>query len=151
MLSRWIAGLCLLAAVGAALAQMTSRRQKVDVLRVGARLACQCGCKDTLASCSMLGCGFAEPARQRIAKMQGEGLSDDVIIAAFIKDYGQGIYRAEPASVGWIIPYVALALGLMAVVWFIRRTYFRKKPIPVLDPQLSRYSEQIEQELTKLD
>ena len=30
--------------------------------RVGARLQCQCGCKDSVATCSMLECHFSKPA-----------------------------------------------------------------------------------------
>src|SRR5271165_1614638 len=67
-----------------------------DVLRVGAHIACQCGsCKDTVA-CPMAlqGCGFCNPARVRIAKMQLAGMKDKQIIDVFIKEYGADIYRA---------------------------------------------------------
>ncbi len=41
-----------------------------DVRRVGARLQCKCGCKDSVATCSMLECSFSKPAKERIARMQ---------------------------------------------------------------------------------
>src|SRR5215467_384292 len=91
--------------LGVAQAQMTSSSQKVDVRRVGARLACQCGCPDTVASCGMLGCSFSHPAKEKIAQMQAEGASDQSIIDSFIKSYGNGIYRGAPNSFGWLIPY----------------------------------------------
>ena len=37
----------------AALAQTASEKPSFDVRRVGYRLACQCGCKDSVATCSM--------------------------------------------------------------------------------------------------
>jgi len=102
-----------------------------DVLRVGAHIACRCGsCKDTVA-CPMAlqGCGFCNPARVRIAKMQLEGKTDKQIIDVFIKDYGADIYRADPNSFFWVIPYGALGLGLLAIVFFLRQS-FRPKAAP---------------------
>ena len=132
--------------------QMPSRNQKVSVARVGARLACMCGCSDTVATCSMLGCGFATPSREKITRMQLAGVSDQQIIDDFIKENGPGIYRGAPSSIGWIIPYVALAMGGLFLVWLVRR--YRMRPalaIPDVDPKLARYNEQIEKELSNLD
>ena len=145
--------LALALVASAAQAQMASRNQKVDVLRVGSRLACQCGCSDTVASCSMLGCSFSSPARNKITKMQTAGLSDSAIIDDFIKAYGQGIYRGAPNTFGWLIPYLTLAAGAWLVVAFVRRARRRPKPaLPVIDdPGLSQYKEQIDKELQNLD
>jgi len=131
-------------------AQMASRNQKVDTLRVGARLACQCGCADTVATCSMLGCGLSHPAKEEIAQMQAAGASDQSIIDSFIKKYGQGIYRGAPNAFGWLIPYATLGIGVIVVIGFVRRSR-RSKPALVTDARLARYSEQIEQELQNLD
>src|ERR1700686_2405048 len=89
----------------AALAQTASEKPSVDVRRVGARLQCQCGCKDSVATCRMLECHFSKPAKERIAQMQAIGMSDDQIIQAFVRDSGAGIYLAPPNAWGWIIPY----------------------------------------------
>src|ERR1039457_5964752 len=51
-------------------AQTASEKPSTDVRRVGSRLACQCGCKDSVATCSMLECSFSKPAKERIAQMQ---------------------------------------------------------------------------------
>src|SRR5471030_1636815 len=85
----------------AAMAQTASEKPSVDVRRVGARIACQCGCKDSVATCSMLECHFSKPAKERIAQMQSVSLSDDQIVQAFIRDYGAGIYLAMPNAFGW--------------------------------------------------
>src|SRR3954454_24555953 len=86
--------LILLLAV-AALAQTASEKPNVDVRRVGARLQCQCGCKDSLAPCSMLECHFSKPAKERIAQLQSVGMNDDQIVQAFIRDYGMEIFLAK--------------------------------------------------------
>jgi cytochrome c-type biogenesis protein CcmH len=129
-------------------AQMASTTQ--NMRRVGARLACQCGCVDTVASCSMLGCSFSHPAKDKIAQMQAAGVPDSTIIDDFIKAYGKGIYRSEPNTLGWLVPYLALALGAVAVIWFVRRSR-RSRPALVTDARLARYNDQIEQELQNLD
>jgi len=149
---QWSSRLIILALCVAALlpAQMASRNQKVDAYRVGSRLACQCGSSDTVATCSMLGCGFSHPAKEKIAQMQATGAADSTIIDTFIKEYGQGIYRAAPNAFGWAVPYAILALGAMAVIMFLRRAH-RPKPALVNDARLARYSDQIEQELDNLD
>ena len=132
-------------------AQMPSRNQKVDAYRVGSRLACQCGCSDTVATCSMLACGFSHPAKEKIAQMQAQGASDQTIIDDFIKAYGQQIYRAAPNAFGWLIPYAILALGGLLVAMFVRRALRRPKPALVTDARLARYSDEIEKELQNLD
>src|SRR5580765_2874998 len=110
-----------LCAVALTQAQMPSANQKVDAYRVGSRLACQCGCSDTVATCSMLGCGFSHPAKEKIAQMQAAGATDASIIDTFIKQYGNGIYRGAPNAFGWAVPYAMLTLGAVAVIAFLRR------------------------------
>ncbi len=147
--------LALLIAV-AALAQTASEKPNVDVRRVGARLQCQCGCKDSVATCSMLECHFSKPAKERIAQMQSTGMGDDQIVKAFITDYGQGIYLAPPNAFGWIVPYAMTGVGLLALVGILRK-YKGPKPITDLgaietdDPALAKYKDQIEKDLANMD
>src|SRR5437016_1604082 len=104
----------------AALAQTASEKPSVDARRVGARIACQCGCKDSVATCSMLECGFSKPAKERIAQMQGLGYADKQIVDAFIRDNGAGIYLAEPNAWGWIVPYASGGVGLVVIWLFVK-------------------------------
>ena len=150
---RWL--LIALLAV-AALAQTASEKPSVDVRRVGARLACQCGCKDSVATCSMLECGFSKPAKERIAQMQGLGYSDKQIVDAFVRDHGPGIYLAEPNAWGWIVPYASVGLGLV-VIWLFLKKYRKPKHLPELgpieldDPALEKYKDQIEKDLANME
>jgi cytochrome c-type biogenesis protein CcmH/NrfF len=146
----------LLLVVAAALAQTAAEKPSSDVRRVGARLQCQCGCKDSVSTCSMLECSFSKPAKERIARMQATGYSDSQIVDAFIRDYGQVIFLALPSIVGWIVPYVSIGLGLL-VIWAFVRRYRKPKaltevgPMEMDDPALEKYKEQIEEDLKKLD
>jgi cytochrome c-type biogenesis protein CcmH/NrfF len=139
-----------------ALAQTASEKPSVDVRRVGAHLSCKCGCKDSVATCSMLECEFSKPAKNRIAQMQAVGYTDDQIIQAFVRDYGPGIYLAEPNAWGWIVPYVSIGVGLI-IIWLFINKYRKPRPIPELapieidDPALEKYKEQIEKDLANLE
>jgi cytochrome c-type biogenesis protein CcmH len=139
-----------------ALAQTASEKPSVDVRRVGSRIACQCGCKDSVATCSMLECHFSKPAKEKIAQMQAAGMTDDQIIQSFIREYGQGIYLAPPNAFGWIIPYTSVAVGL-GIIWLFIKKYRKPKPLTDLgtmeidDPALAKYKDQIEKDLANLD
>ena len=140
----------------AALAQTASEKPSVDVRRVGARLQCQCGCKDSVATCSMLECHFSKPAKERIAQMQSVGMSDEQITQAFIRDYGMAVYLAQPNAFGWIIPYASLGFGLVLVMMILRK-YMKKRPMTNLgeidddSPELAKYKDQIEKDTANLD
>ncbi len=140
----------------AALAQTASEKPSVDVRRVGARLACQCGCKDSVATCSMLECHFSKPAKERIAQMQSVGMSDDQIVQAFIRDNGPGIYLAPPNALGWIVPYASVGFGLV-VIWLFVKKYRKPQPIGEIgpmeldDPALEKYKDQIEKDMANLE
>jgi len=140
----------------AALAQTASEKPSLDVRRVGMRLQCQCGCKDSVASCSMLECGHSKPAKEKIARMQALGMTDQQIIDDFIREDGPGIYLAPPSAYGWIVPYASAGLGLVAVWLFLKKAYKPRPaaalaPIDLDDPELAKYKDQIEKELSNLE
>lgn len=136
--------------------QTASEKPSVDVRRVGMRLQCQCGCGDSVATCSMLECSFSKPAKERIARMQAVGMTDEQIIQAFIRDYGPGIYLAPPSPFGWIVPYAAAGFGLV-IIWLFLKKYRKPKPLPELgpieidDPALEKYKDRIEKDLANLE
>ncbi len=153
---RFKSSLLILVVAVAALAQTASEKPSVDVRRVGARLQCQCGCKDSVATCSMLECHFSKPAKERIAQMQAVGMNDEQIVQAFVRDYGIAIYLAPPNAFGWIVPYAVAGLGMALCLLFVRK-YYKPKPmadlgvIDVDDPELAKYQEQIEKDTANLD
>jgi cytochrome c-type biogenesis protein CcmH/NrfF len=141
----------------AALAQTASEKPSVDVRRVGSRIACQCGCKDSVATCSMLECHFSKPAKERIAQMQSVGMSDAQIVQAFIRDYGPDIYLALPNAFGLVVPYSLAGVGLVLVLLYLKSKYQKPKPMTELgpveidDPELTKYKEQIDRDLANLE
>ncbi len=127
-----------------------------DVKRVGMRLACLCGgCKNSVGDCAMLHCHYAGPARERIAKMLAEGMSDDQIVDVFVKEQGIRALVVPPAEgfnlLAWVMPFVAITFGL-GVIWMFIRRFRRPAAAPVPEPELlDRYRERIEKDLSKLD
>jgi len=146
----------LIAFTAAALAQTASEKPSLDVRRVGARIACQCGCKDSVATCSMLECHFSKPAKEKIAQMQSVGMSDQQIVDWFIRTYGEKVYLAPPNAVGWIVPYASVGFGLV-VIWLFVKKYRKPKPMTEIgpmeldDPALEKYKDQIEKDMANLE
>ncbi|PWT97384.1 MAG: hypothetical protein C5B51_31475 [Terriglobia bacterium] len=155
-MQRWKSSLLVALLAAAAFGQTVSEKPSADVRRVGARMQCQCGCKDSVSTCNMLECSFSKPAKERIARMQAAGYSDTQIVQAFIRDYGQKIYLAPPSAFGWIVPYASIGFGLF-VIWAFVKKYRRPKPLAELgpmeidDPALEKYKEQIEEDLKKIE
>ena len=146
----------LLSLASLAFAQTAAEKPSADVRRVGARLACQCGCKDSVATCSMLECGFSKPAKEKIARMQAVGMSDQQIIESFVRENGPGIYLAPPSPFGWIVPYASVGVGLW-IIWLFINKYRKPKAAPEIgpleldDPALAKYKDQIEKDTANLE
>lgn len=162
MRTRWLylASLLLLAA-GTVFAQSEAQIESDEVKRVGSHLNCQCGgCKDD-ANCMMSGgqCHFCKPVRTKIFQQQQAGTDDATIIASFVKEYGDKIFRPDPSSSFWLVPYFSFAAGALLVVLVLMKMRGSAKkhslaPVggPSMDdPSLARYRDAIEKDLAKLD
>jgi len=140
------------------IAALMAESSSEAVNRVGSRLACKCGCPHTVSSCDMFECGFSKPAKLRIAKLKGEGVSDQAVIDEYTRQYGADIFRPEPNAFGWLIPYLSILPGAALIWWFIRR-YRHAQPLAATnaatvdldDPELAKYKDQIEKDLSRLD
>lgn len=66
----------------------------------------------------------AAEMRAEIARMLAQGKTEDQIVAHFVARYGERVLIVPrgPSAV-WLamIPWVALAFGLLVLAWFIRR------------------------------
>jgi cytochrome c-type biogenesis protein CcmH/NrfF len=141
---------------GSCLAQVSSELITPEIKRVGSRLACLCGsCRNSVGDCPMLGCGYATPARERIREMLAAGMSDEAIVQAFVDERGIQALVTPPAEgfnlLTWVMPVVAIAIGLLAVWWFIRRMSRPALQPPVDEEVLDKYRDSIEKDLAKLD
>lgn len=142
---------------GLSLPQNSTSYATPEIRRVGDRLACKCGgCVNTVGNCPMLGCHYSVPAREKIAKQEAEGMSDQAIIDGFVKEIGIAALAAPPAEgfnlVGWVMPFVAATLGLAAVLLYLKRL---RKPVVATStppPEIDeKYRKQIEADLAEMD
>ena len=152
---RWKSSLLAGLVAGLCLAQTESQINSDDVRRVARRISCQCGSCSDDANCMMSAgqCGFCKPARTKIFKMQKAGMTDQAITDNFVQEYGAKIFRNEPNAFGWVVPYAALAIGVLVIVWFVRRYHHAPAELAPAGPQkeLERYREEIERDLAHLD
>jgi cytochrome c-type biogenesis protein CcmH/NrfF len=147
--------LCLTA--GVCFAQSAEQLESPAVNRIADRLNCPCGCKTNMA-CRMdpYPCRTCWDNKKKILQMQQAGLSDQAIMDAFSKEMGPAVVIVPPGVLGGLSFYTAAALGLILVVFVIRK-YMRKEAAvvaagpPPHDPLLDRYHDQIEKEVEKLD
>ena len=49
------------------------------------------------------------------------GMTDEQIIQAFIEEYGEKIFRRDPNSFFWLVPYISLASRRSPLVFILRR------------------------------
>jgi cytochrome c-type biogenesis protein CcmH len=63
--------------------------------------------------------------RNELAAGIQRGDSDDLVLQAFVQKYGATILAAPTTTgfnrVAWVMPYLALAVGLSLAIFFIRR------------------------------
>jgi cytochrome c-type biogenesis protein CcmH/NrfF len=161
---RFRRGLLFLVLAGAAFAQSESQIESDEVKRVGSHLNCQCGgCKDNV-NCMMSGgqCHFCRPTRTKIFQMQQSGMDDSSIIASFVREIGNQVFRPDPSSSFWIVPYLSLGAGglLVAFVLFRMRSHARSRSLtpagaggasPMDDGAFTRYRDAIEKDTDRLD
>ena len=87
-----------------------------------------------------------------IAAQLDEGNSDDSIISHFAGKYGLTVLSAPPAAgfnlTAWIMPFVALVLGGLLVVYFVRQFRSRWVPAPA-EVDVTKYQQKVEEELKK--
>ena len=150
--------LLFLVLVGVAIAQTESQIESESVRRVGQHISCQCGACTENIDCNMSSgqCHFCKPARTKVFQLQQAGMDYSGIIATFVKEYGPAIFRRDPNSYFWIVPYIALFAGGV-VCWFVlKRMRGTIKPAaagPAIDddPIYARYRGAIEKDTDKLE
>lgn len=143
--------------VGGCFAQSAEQLESPAVNRIATRLNCPCGCKTNMA-CRMdpYPCRTCWDNKKKILQMEQAGLSDQAILDSFAKEMGTNVVVVPPGTLGSLSFYTAAVLGLVLVLFVIRK-YSRKEPVIAGapgapdDPLLNRYHDQIEKEVEKLD
>ena len=136
-------------------AQSAEELESPAVNRIATKLLCPCGCKMNMA-CRMdpYPCQTCWNNKKKILKMQAAGMSDDAILAAFQQEMGKDVVTVRPGLLGSLSFYTAAVLGLILVVFVIRKYSRKSVPASVASQDeavLSRYHDQIEKEVEKLD
>lgn len=115
--------LALLLALAAAPAPAPAE-ERLGQREIEEQLTCQCGCGLTVAACNHLECGFAIPARKRIAEGLASGQTPEQIVEGFKNEYGEKVL-SSPIPEGfnilaWIAPYLTIAVAGVLMFLFFR-------------------------------
>src|SRR5208283_5465167 len=101
---------------------------------LGHRMMCTCGCGQVLLECNHVGCQSSDKMRDQLQAALDKGNNDDLILQGFVQEYGPTVIAAPTASgfnrVAWIMPFLALALGITFVIYVVRS--WKNRPAPAL-------------------
>ena len=123
---------------------------------LGHQMMCICSCNQILLECNHVGCPDSDGMRNELMAAISRGDSDSLVEQSFVQKYGPTVLAA-PTTRGfdrtaWIVPFVALALGLSIVVLVIRAWKNRPAPAiadglrPVRGPELEQFRDQARKE-----
>lgn len=123
---------------------------------LGHRLMCACGCRQILLECNHVGCGYSDRMRAELVAAVDRGDNDDLTLQSFVQKYGPTVLAAPTKTgfdrVAWVMPYVALLLGLTLVGFIVRAWRSRPllKPVdvpaPVHGSELEHFRQQVRRE-----
>ena len=98
---------------------------------LGHRLMCACGCNQVLLECNHVGCSYSDRMRAELMAALDRGDNDDLTLQSFVQKYGPTVLAAPTKTgfdrVAWIMPYVALVLGIVLVSFIVRA--WRSRPL----------------------
>lgn len=101
---------------------------------LGHRLMCVCGCSQILLECNHVGCKYSDTMRGELMAAVERGDNDDLTLQSFVQKYGTTVMAAPTTKgfnrVAWIMPYLALVLGLTTVVLIVRAWKMRPLILP---------------------
>jgi cytochrome c-type biogenesis protein CcmH len=123
---------------------------------LGHQLMCICGCNQILLECNHVGCPDSDGMRNELMSAVTRGDSDSLVEQSFVQKYGPTVLAA-PTTTGfdrtaWIVPFAALGLGVLTVVFVVRNWKNRPPPPPpggvppVRGSELERFREKAREE-----
>lgn len=126
------------------------------VEKLGHQMMCMCSCNQILMECNHVGCAYSSKMRQELTAGVDAGKGDQEILAMFVEEYGTTVLAAPTHSgfdrVAWLLPYIALIVGIGGVALIVRTWHKRRVPAAAtagsgLSPaDLSRLREQARKE-----
>ena len=100
---------------------------------LGHQMMCICGCNQILLECNHVGCPDSDGMRNELMAAVSRGDSDSLVEQAFVQKYGPTVLAAPTATgfdrTAWIVPFLALGMGVVTVV-FVVRTWKNRPPPP---------------------
>jgi cytochrome c-type biogenesis protein CcmH/NrfF len=118
---------------------------------LGHRMMCVCGCGQILLECNHVGCSYSDRMRSELMAGLDRGDNDDLVLQSFVQKYGTAVIAAPTTKgfnrIAWIMPFLALALGILATILLVRA--WRNRPAvlpsgaaPVTGPELDVFRNQ---------
>ncbi|MGH9474810.1 MAG: cytochrome c-type biogenesis protein CcmH [Terriglobales bacterium] len=103
-------------------------------LRIGKQLICTCGCQQGALTCSTLNCTVKVQMQAEIRQRARLAEPESLVLQSFVQEYGTEVL-ANPTHVGfnqtaWVLPWVVLGLGLLLVLYVVKRFRGRQQPEP---------------------
>lgn len=143
----------------AAAAQASSRPAQASLEQVGNQVYCQCGCVTVLNHCPHLPSECQSRAQMTGTILAGvkRGKSDSAILADLVNQFGVHVLASPPSNgfniTVWILPGIALVIGLGLVIVLVRRwrarTPAQDEPAPET-PVDSRIMAAVEEEMERV-
>jgi cytochrome c-type biogenesis protein CcmH/NrfF len=101
---------------------------------LGHRMMCVCGCSQILLECNHVGCQYSDRMRGELMASLDRGDNDDLTLQSFVQKYGTTVIAAPTATgfnrVAWIMPYLALVLGIVTMTFLVRAWKSRPLVLP---------------------
>jgi cytochrome c-type biogenesis protein CcmH len=101
---------------------------------LGHRMMCVCGCSQILLECNHVGCQYSDRMRGELMAGLDRGDNDDLVLQSFVQKYGTTVIAAPTATgfnrVAWIMPYLALVVGIITMIFLVRAWKSRPLVLP---------------------
>ena len=102
------------------------------VEKLGHQFMCVCSCSQILMECNHVGCAYSSTMRQELTAAVDSDKSDQEIMAMFVEKYGTTVLAAPTHTgfdrVAWLLPYVALIVGIGGVALLVHAWHKRRVP-----------------------
>lgn len=120
--------------------------------RITSNIVCDCGCANLIVR--TCGCGRAAEMIEEVRGLLRAGNTETLVYALLEEKYGPSIHAAPKPEgfnlLAWVVPFVALGLGAIAVVVVVRRLKPAALPetAPDREPEVEdKYRRLLENEL----
>ncbi len=117
--------------VAAGLILMPVKAFSLTASEITQSMTCTCGCNMVVAACEgSMECGPAAQITKEVVQMVDRGQTKEEILKFYVDKYGETILAAPTKEgfnfLAWVLPFLALAVGIGGVYIFIDRALTSK-------------------------